>query len=126
MNIIIFMTIAVLGAFSPAALAAVESLPASLTSSVALIEKAHQTGINEYFKNLNEVCDNLQTLNVKYQEARLAPGSALLFRIESRVLASCDKQEVYYCQSIFSRDPTKRTVSFQSTGCENDSLLIDE
>lgn len=101
--------------------AKVAGLPPQLQSLETQIETAHEAGLSHFFEKLNEDCDSLDILNSDYQRVKTLPASPNLFRIESRVVASCQRQELWFCHSSFLADGT-----YRFTDCETDSPTFDQ
>lgn len=113
--------VAAILSFSAAASASVEALPPALQSQEAELEARHKAGLEEFFTALDEDCDAWDVRNQTYVPVRTLPTSPKLFRIESRVIAQCLREELWYCHSSFTADGT-----YRYTDCEVDAPLFDE
>lgn len=104
-----------------AAGAKLKKLPPNLQRIQGQLEREHEQGINQFFKSLNESCDTIDILNNVYAPVKNAAGTPALFRVESRVFASCLQQDIWYCYSSFTKEGT-----YRYTNCETDGPLFEE
>ncbi len=107
--------------FVAPAVAAIDGLPGGLDHLETTLSTEHEKGLEEFFTRLNEDCDSWDVLNTEYKDVPARTGMPKLLRIESRVLASCLRQEMWYCHSSFTEDGARRY-----TECETDRPLFDE
>lgn len=107
--------------FTVLAHAQVDGLPADLQNQQSQIEQAHLAGLNLFFEKLDQDCDSLNVLQAEYKNVKTQPISAKLFRIESTVVASCERRETWFCYSSFTADGT-----YRFTDCETDAPAVDQ
>lgn len=106
--------------FAPA-FAVIEGLPAGLGHLETKLSTEHEKGLEFFFTGLKEDCETWDILNTEYKDIPVRTGMPKLLRIESRVVASCLRQELWYCHSSFTEDGVHRY-----TDCETDSPVFDE
>lgn len=101
--------------------ARIEKLPPGLQSQEERLEVGHREGIEDFFMAQNEDCDAWDVLDLAYTDVRTSRGAPPMFRLESRVRASCLRQEVWFCYSSYLADGT-----YRYTDCEVDVPLYEE
>lgn len=106
------------------ALAKIDSLPPALSGVETEIEKAHNAGVAAFFKELNQDCDSLDVLHMNFRAIKRPQGTPQLFRIESRVLASCERQDIWFCDSSFTLAP--QSIVYNQTNCEVDGPEFED
>lgn len=113
-------------AFATIAKADIKSLPAALKSSAAVIETSHNSGVGVFFRSLEEDCDSPMVLDNKFIRTNPRPGAIALFRVESRVEASCLRREIWHCRSVFEGSGQNAKFTYKYTDCETDAPLIED
>lgn len=106
---------------TPLVFASINGLPPSRAHLEESIEKAHAQGVEDFFTATGEDCESWEIQNQDYLSSPATSLVPELFRVESRVLASCLRQEIYFCHSSFTEDGT-----YRYTDCEVDTPLHDE
>lgn len=104
--------------------AKVDSLPPSFAPLEQRLSETHEKGIRDFFARSQSDCDNLEVLHMIYRPGSIIPGAPALFKVESRVHASCVRDSLWYCQSTF--ESRGRGFQYTGTDCEDDSLVFDE